>query len=164
MIANQFPGRVLEKHNNCCLVSRCADEGCEMDVSGWPEPFLVVIGGTPYQSAHHVNHPLCDFTVFGRDSRRFVCAVEMKSGKNLHAKHAIQQIQGGLAIASDIFGEDEVDVWHPILLCHGVENSWDKRFLASGNNFVEFHGQRKLVELHRCGRSLNDVLRGLARL
>ena len=158
-MGERFPAQVRIQHDNCCLVSRCADEGCELDISGWPEPLLVVIGGSRYQRAHDFNDALCDFTLFGRDSRRFVCAVEMKGGKNLNAKHAIQQIQSGLTIAAEIFGGDEVDVWHPILLCHGEPYRFaDRRYLSSGNNVVEFHGQRKRVELHKCGCSLNDLL------
>ena len=156
--------RVSVIHQGCCLVSCCSDEGCVLDVSGWSEPRLAVIGGTRYQRAHNFNDPLCDFTLFGRDSGRFVCAVEMKGGRNLEAKHAIQQIQGGLTIAEQMFGSDEVDIWHPILLCHGYpSNWWDIRFLSSGNNVVEFHGQRKRVELQECGTSLNDLLQGEAR-
>ena len=164
-MSDQFPVQVLVQHKSCCLVSDCTDEGCELDTSGWSEPQLFVIGGTPFQRVHHFNDPLCDFTLFGLDSRRFVCAVEMKGGRNLDAKHAVQQIQGGLTIAAEIFSGEEVDVWHPILLCHrGPDRFADKRFLLSGDNFVEFHGRRKLVELHRCGCSLSDVLHGVGRL
>ena len=159
MTKNKFPDRNSELHPYCCLASECIDEGCELNIEGWPVPPLTVIGGTQYQSNHTHEGPLCDFTLFGRDPWRFVCAVEMKSGFNLDAKHAVAQIQEGLAIAEANFAKDEVERWYPVLLHNcGAGNFFDKRFLLSNRAYVKFHGDRVRVELHECGSRLSDIL------
>ena len=137
MTRSKFPDRISEQHPYCCLVSGCSEEGCELNIEGWAIPPLIVIGGTQYQSNHGHNGPLCDFTLFGTIPTSFVCAIEMKGGNNLDAKHAVEQIQAGLAIAESLSTTEEVDHWFPILLHHrGAGNFWDKRFLSSNNAFV----------------------------
>ena len=159
MTASNFPERVSEQHPYCCTVSKCIDEGCELNIEGWPIPPLIIIGGDQYQRAHRAGGALCDFTLFGRSPERFVCAVEMKGGKNLDAKHAVDQIKGGLAIAESNFAKGEVDRWYPVLLHRYEGNYFDKRFLFSSNAIVAFHGEKLRVEMHKCGSCLSDILR-----
>ena len=159
MIEGTFPDKIIQQHLNCCLVPECEDECCELMVDGWSIPPLALIRGRDYQHFHRLKGPLCDFTIFGRSSKRFVCAIEMKGGNNLQAKHAVEQIQAGLLIAESMVQPGEYDNWYPILLrFDDAGNDWDIRFLASPNAYVRFHGARARVELHECGSRLDDIL------
>ena len=113
MIQGTFPDKIFQQHLNCCLVSDCEDECCELMVDGWSIPPLTLIRGGDYQRTHRPKGPLCDFTIFGRSSKRFVCAVEMKGGNNLETKHAVEQIQAGLLIAESMVQPGEVRLLVP---------------------------------------------------
>ena len=159
MSRNTFPEHKFQLHRDCCLVSECEDECCVLNVEGWPIPPLTLIKGGEYQSNHRFRGPLCDFIIFGRSTKRFVCAVEMKGGQNLDAKHAVEQIQAGLKVAESMVHPSEYDNWYPVLLrFDDAGNSWDKRYLASNRAYVRFHGVRARVELHECGCRLADIL------
>ena len=159
MIQPAFPDPVYQQHKFCCVMSQCSDEGCDLDVRGWAIPPLTVIEGTTYQSIHKPGGPLCDFTLFGRSSQSFVCAIEMKGGHNLEAGHAIDQIQAGLQLAESMASNRDVDWWVPVLLRHpGSGSYWDFRLLLSNRSRVKFHGRAKTVEQHDCGCSLESIL------
>ena len=159
MTEMSFPDRISQQHTQCCLVTQFDDEGCELSLDGWTGAQFCAIGGTQYQSNHWYKGPLCDFLLFGSSPVPFVCALEMKGGKNLDAKHAVDQIQAGLSIAESNLTKDEIDRWYPILLHHrDAGNFWDLRLLASSKAIVKFHGDRRRVERHECGSHLGDIV------
>ena len=154
-----FSGGIYEQHKLCCVVSQCTDEGCDLNVHGWTIPPLAVLDGTTYQRIHMLAGPLCDFVVLGHSTRSFICAVEMKGGANLDAKHAIDQIQAGLRLTETMVSQEDVDHWVPVLLRHpGAGNFWDLRILNSHRAKVKFHKEEKTVERRDCGCSLDDIL------
>lgn len=107
-------------HSQCCLTRKSGEKGCTLNTSGFDPQSLVMIDGSLYQKAHSYEGKLCDRIAFGQhEGTTFVCAVELKSGRNVDLGQAIEQIQNGLSVAADSLSGHEVENWYPVLLFRG---------------------------------------------
>ena len=163
MTSPKFAETVNNQYHGCCLTCCYEDQGCRIDISGFNPGDLTAIHGTKHQHCLKHRRPgrLCDRLIFGRlDSlnRDFVCAAELKGGKNLDASVAISQIQSGLTLAHGMLdGPSSVD-WYPLLFYSGGARGHGLNLLRSRK--VSFRGKKKLVDRVDCGSSLLRYLFG----
>ena len=159
MTSPKFAETIDNQYHGCCLTNCYEDEGCRIDIGGFNLGALTTIHGTKHQHCpkHKQRGPgrLCDRLIFGRLdnlNRDFVCAAELKGGKNLDASVAIRQIQGGLDLAHGILdGRSTVD-WYPLLFYSGGARGPGLKLLRSKK--VSFGGKKKLVDRVDCGSIL----------
>ena len=155
MTSPKFAETVHTQYHDCCLTNCYENEGCRIDIGGFNSGSLITIHGTKYQHClkHQKPGRLCDRLIFGRlASRDFVCAAELKGGKNLHASVAIDQIQNGLTLAHGMLSNQSTVDWYPLLFYRGGLRGHGLRLL--GSRKVSFGGKKKLVERVDCGSSL----------
>ena len=166
MTSPKFAERIHNQFHDCCLTDCYEDEGCRIDIRGFNPGSLTTIHGTKHQHClkHRGSGRLCDRLIFGRldnSNRNFVCAAELKGGKNLDASVAIGQIQGGLTLAHGMLGSELMVDWHPLLFYGGRLRGQGLNLLRSKK--VSFGGKKKLVDRVECGASLLRYLSNLRR-
>jgi hypothetical protein len=98
---------------------------------------------------------ICDFLVFLCSSTLTVAVVEMKSGRNVEATKAVEQIQAGAGELDRIIGTQAVSLY-PILLHSGIKHTNELKVLQ--NRRVTFRASRYGVIYKRCGTPLLEVL------
>lgn len=160
MTYSQMAASIRETYGDCCLTDSFTEPNCRIDVSGLENPQLAAIHGDLNQrcSNHGVAARLCDRLIFGRLNGDFICAAELKGGKNPEVPKAISQIQGGLDLARSILGNRTIERWYPLLFFTvGGRN----RGKMKGNDLsalrtkrVSYGGKKKLVDRIDCGSSL----------
>ena len=120
MIQDDIVEHIRSIHSQCCITRRSGERNCSLNTRGFDSSSLVMLDGTRYQRAHSYSDKLCDRIVFGRwEDTNFVCAAELKGGRNLDVSEAIQQIQNGLSVAASALYHHEIDNWFPVLLYRG---------------------------------------------
>ena len=157
MTSPRFAEVVYNQYRDCCLTDSYEDEGCKIDVSGFNPGSLTTIHGTKHQDCSKHQRPgrLCDRLIFGRVdnlNRDFVCAAELKGGRNLDASVAIEQIQNGLTLAHGMLGNRSTVDWYPLLFYGGRLRGHGLDLLRSRK--VSFGGKKRLVDRVDCGASL----------
>ena len=98
MAFSRLAESIRDTYGDCCLTESYAEPNCRIDTSGLEGPQLAAIHGDLNQRCpnHRVATRLCDRLIFGRLNEDFVCAAELKGGRNSEVPKAIAQIQGGL--------------------------------------------------------------------
>ena len=157
MTSPPFAAEIYNQYRDCCMTDSYEDEGCEIDVSGFNPGSLTTIHGTKHQSCSRHRRPgrLCDRLIFGRVDelkRDFVCAAELKGGRNLDASVAIGQIQNGLTLAHEMLANPSTVYWYPLLFYGGSLRGRGLDLLRTRR--VTFGGKKKLVDRVDCGYSL----------
>ena len=155
MTSPKFAETVHNQYHDCCLADSYEDDGCKIDIGGFNSGVLITIDGTKHQHClkHRSSGRLCDRLIFGRlASRDFVCAAELKGGKNLDASVGIKQIQSGLTLAHRMLGNGTTVDWYPLLFYGGSLRGQGLKLLRSRK--VSFGGMRKSVQQVKCGSSL----------
>ncbi len=149
---------IRSEYGPCCLDDTYAEAGCRIDVSGFDASALTTVHGDRNQKCprHGVSGGLCDRLIFGRLSEDFICAAEIKGGKNPEAPKAIRQIQGGLDLARSMLQNRPVERWYPLLFFSGRMRGSDLRALQTAR--VSYGGKKKLVDRIDCGSSLLNYL------
>ena len=149
---------VRETYDNCCLTETYSEPNCRIDISGLENRELTAVHGDFNQRCtnHQVATRLCDRLIFGRLNDEFVCAAELKGGRNPEVPKAIRQIQGGLDLARSILGNRVIERWYPLLFFRGKVKGNDRRVLQTRR--VSYGGKKKLVERVDCGASLLNYL------
>ena len=166
MTSPKFAETVHNQYHDCCLTNCYEDEGCRIDIGGFNSGSLTTIHGTKHQHClkHRSPGRLCDRLIFGQLdnlNRDFVCAAELKGGKNLDASVAINQIQSGLTLAHGMLGNRPTVDWYPLLFYGGKLRGHGLDLLRSRR--VSFRGKKKLVERVHCGSNLLRYLSGSRR-
>ena len=159
MTSPKFAETVHNQYHDCCLTDCYEDAGCRIDIGGFNPGSLTTIHGTKHQHClkhkHQTPGRLCDRLIFGRLdnlTRDFVCAAELKGGKNLDASVAIGQIQGGLTLAHGMLGNRSTVDWYPLLFYGGRLRGHGLDLLRTRR--VSFRGKKKSVDQVECGSSL----------
>ncbi len=119
---------------------------------------LVTIHGDQNQQCSKHKRPgrLCDRLIFGYLGREFICAAEIKGGKNPEVPKAVRQIQGGLDLARELLNNRTQGDWYPLLFFSGKMKGNDLRALSTKT--VSFGGKKKRVVRINCGASLRRML------
>ena len=154
MAYSQLAESIRNTYGDCCLTDSYVEPNCRIDTSGFDEPNLATIHGDQNQGCpnHRVANRLCDRLIFGRLTTDFVCAAELKGGRNPEVPKAIAQIQGGLNLASSILRNQTVERWYPLLFSRGKMKGNDLRTLQTRT--VSFGGKKRLVDRIDCGSNL----------
>ena len=159
MTSPKFAETIRSRYHDCCLTDSYEDEGCRIDIGGFTPGSLTTIHGTNHQHClkHRSPGRLCDRLIFGRfASRDFVCAAELKGGKNPDASVAIKQIQSGLTLAHGALGNRSKVGWYPLLFHRGRLRGHGLHLLQTRT--VSFGGEKRLVDRVHCGSSLLSYL------
>jgi hypothetical protein len=94
--------------------------------------------------------------MFGKLHGDFICAAELKGGRNPEVPKAISQIQGGLNLARSILRNRTIEKWYPLLFFRGKMRGNDLRVIQTRT--VSYGGKKKLVDRIDCGSSLRAYL------
>ena len=143
-----------------CITQSLRENQCRLQLDALPSDPLVVIDGTEYQANRGFAGKLCDGILFWERCGLFVAAVELKGGGSIRLSDAIDQIQGGLTLASDILKEasasDLETEWVPLLLYSGSLHRDDVGVLRRSR--VSFQRARRPIQKHDCGTRLSEIL------
>ncbi len=164
MAYSQLAESIRSIYGSCCLTDSYADRNCRINVSGLESAELATIHGDFNQSCrnHRVDSRLCDRLIFGRLKEDFICAAELKGGRNPEVPKAIRQIQGGLNLAGAILRNRTVEKWYPLLFFSGKMKGNDLSALRTKK--VSYGGKKRLLDRIDCGSSLLDYLNRQQRL
>ena len=154
MAYSRMAESIRNTYGNCCLTDSYTEPNCRIDVSGLEASELATIHGDLNQRClkHGVANRLCDRLIFGRHNGDFLCAAELKGGRNPEVPKAIQQIQGGLGLARTILRNRTIEKWYPLLFFRGKMKGNDLRAIQTRT--VSYGGKKKLVDRIDCGSSL----------
>ena len=154
MSYSQMAESVREIYGDCCLTDSYSEPNCRIDVSGLESSELATVHGDFNQRCpkHRVAARLCDRLIFGRLNGDFICAAELKGGRNPEVPKAISQIQGGLELARTILRNRTIERWYPLLFFRGKMRGNDLRAIQTRT--VKYGGKSKLVDRVDCGFSL----------
>ena len=158
MTYSQLAESIRSIYGHCCLTDSYTEPNCRIDISGLTGSDLATVHGDLNQQCrdHGVANRLCDRLIFGRHDGDFVCAAELKGGKNPEVPKAIRQIQGGLDLARTILRNRVLDKWYPVLFFRGKMRGNDLRAIQTRT--VKYGGKSKLVDRIDCGSSLMAYL------
>ena len=160
MAYSQMAESIRSTYGNCCLTDSYTEPNCRIDISGLESSDVATVHGDLNQGCptHGAAGRLCDRLIFGRFKEDFICAVELKGGRNPEVPKAISQIQGGLDLARSILGSRLVDKWYPMLFFGGSMRGNDLRAIQTRT--VSYGGKKKLIDRIDCGSSLLGYLNG----
>ena len=162
MIKNsQFAKEIRREYGHCCLTTSYGENSCSIGLSGITSADLTTIHGDLNQRCKKHGNPsqLCDRIIFGQLDQEFICAVEIKGGKNSEVSKAIKQIQGGLDLARLIVNNNPVDCWYPLLFFSGKMNATELRLLNTKKvSYNDGKPKSKTVVRIDCGSSLLNFL------
>ena len=154
---SQYSEEIRKEYIGCCLTNSYGENNCSIGLTGITASELTTIHGDLNQSCqkHAVPSQLCDRIIFGRLNSEFVCAAEIKGGKNPEMSKAIKQIQGGLDLAGSILSGKSVEHWYPMLFFSGKMSANDVRLLNTRKvAFGSGKPKSKTVDRLDCGSSL----------
>ena len=154
MAYSQMAENIRRTYGDCCLTDSYSEPNCRIAVSGLEDSGLATVHGDLNQRCrdHGGSNRLCDRLIFGRLNGDFVCAAELKGGRNPEVPKAIRQIQGGLDLARSILGNRTIERWYPILFFRGKMRGNDLRAIQTRT--VSYGGKRKLTDRIDCGSRL----------
>ena len=154
MAYSRLSEAIRNTYGDCCLTDSYADQNCSIDISGLDRSEIATIHGDQNQQCpkHGVATRLCDRLIFGRSKGDFVCAAELKGGRNPEVPKVISQIQGGLNLARSILRNRTTEKWYPLLFFRGKMRGNDLRTIQTRT--VAYGGKKKLVDRIDCGSSL----------
>ena len=140
------------EHSECCITDTYEDEGCRLDVRQLPRQSLTTLSGSSYQNNHPWEGRLCDRIIIGQSNGNYVCAVELKGGRNVIMSDAINQIQRGLDLAASLLQAQSPVNWYPLLVYSGSMSGRERDLLR--NKRVKYRGGTARVDRIDCGSSL----------
>lgn len=154
----QLAEQIRHTYGDCCLTDSYRESNCRIDVSGLQDAGLATIHGDLNQRCHDhgVASRLCDRLIFGHLNDDFICAAELKGGRNPEVTKAIRQIQGGLDLARTALRNRALEKWYPVLFFRGKMKGNDLRAIQTRT--VRYNGKSKLVDRLDCGSSLLNYL------
>ena len=154
MAYSELAEKIRDTYGDCCLTDSYSEPNCRIDASGLEDSDLAVIHGDLNQQCRNHGHAsrLCDRLIFGRLNGDFICAAELKGGRNPEVPKAIRQIQGGLDLARTVLRNRVLEKWHPVLFFRGKMRGNDLRAIQTRT--VTYAGKKKLIDRLDCGSSL----------
>ena len=150
---------VRTQTNPLCHTVNCQDSGCALVMAGAPEPYVLI-------SLEHSDAPVpagqqhCDYLFVGGDDEGggpWVAPVELTTGRK-RASEFLAQLRGGAAVAGRLLPPGTPSRFNPVAAYHRALHRDDIANLRKPANRVEFRGQRRQIQLVRCGTRLADAL------
>ena len=99
------------------MADRCREGNCAVSLDGIDKSDILIINGSDYQRIYSCGQRLCDCMVLILRRGLTLAAIELKGGKSIDMRHAIDQIQNGLTTANEILEERAIRSWVPLLFC-----------------------------------------------
>ena len=158
MAYSQLAETIRNTYGHCCLTDSYSELNCRINITGLEDARLNTIHGDRNQLCprHRMSVRLCDRLIFGNLNDDFICAAELKGGKNPEVPKAIRQIQGGLELARSILRNRPIERWYSLLFFRGKMKGNDLRTLQT--RAVSYGGKKKLIDRIDCGSSLLNYL------
>lgn len=147
---------ICNNHNDCCITESCEENNCGLDLSDLSNLPIAMIHGSAYQSRHSFQNKLCDRIILVQRNKNFLCVVELKGGENVDIKDAIDQIQGGLSVASSLLSAQWAESIKPLLVYSGSMRKVQIKVLKE--KFVSYKGKKLRVRRVDCGSKLLTYL------
>ena len=157
---------VSEQIETQFLATNCSDSGCTLYVSNAPDPYVLIHVDDPNFQLRNGqwrlpnNQRRCDYLFVGGNDEvgHWVVPVELTTGRK-EVRDFVEQIDGGILVANELLPDGIRYRFNPVGGCHlralrggvGIE-------LRKQNNYVNFRGQRRGIELVECGTRLADAL------
>jgi hypothetical protein len=144
----------LRNRFSAAEVLHCQKEHCRLPLDGlrWP---LFILDCDQYRNLRGLRGSICDFFIFLYSSTLTVAVVEMKSGRDVGAAKAVEQLQAGAAEFDHIIGTQAVS-FYPILLHSGVRHTAELKVLR--NRRVTYRGANYGIIYKRCGTRLREII------
>ena len=140
-----------------CLSQRCRKGGCDLELGGNLDPFLLI-------DMDHRKAPIlcrmerkCDYIFVGGPGKSWAIPLEMKRGRP-HADEMARQLQSGADLASSLIPEDLQVRFMAVGVYGGTLRRSESDRLRRKK--VRFRRKEHGVTLVRCGKALSDVLSG----
>lgn len=149
-----------------CHAASCSDSGCSLSLSDVPTPYVLIhIDASEFRIRNGQwrlpdNQRRCDYLFVGGNDEvsPWVVPVELTTGRK-EVRDFVEQIDGGIIVANELLPDGIRYRFNPVGGCHlralrggvGAE-------LRKQNNYVNFRGQRRGIELVECGTRLVDAL------
>ena len=136
-----------------CIARGCSARGCSVSMRDAPRPNVIVNMDCDDLEIQQ-GDSRCDFMFVSDDG--WVVALELKRGKP-DANEIVGQLQAGARFAERIVPEGASVQFRPVAVYGGkLHRNEVNRFRRSQ---IRFRGRRVNLELLRCGRRLNDILK-----
>lgn len=148
--------QVADRVPHRCHAQNCNKHGCKLrldDVS--PERVLIDMDCKELRIPS--NRKRCDYVfVWEVDNTTYLVPIELKSGRVDSASTVIDQLQGGVHVASNWLPENISFQLIPVLAHRKKPHRNVRRKLRSGE--ISFRGKKKRIFLLRCGDKLSKAL------
>ena len=153
---NEFITRIKASICDDCLSDRCKKEGCTVSMRNAPRD-RIIIDLDCKELRVRSGEKQCDYLLaIEENSRKWVVAIEMKSG-GFRARTVVGQLSAGAVQAEELCPNNEPFEFVPLLVHGGGMNPGDLRILNSER--VGIRGQKRQIVRIRCGQSLRDALK-----
>ena len=133
---------------------QCEKDHCRLALDGLRHP-VFVLDCDRYCDLHEVRGKTCDFLVFVCSTTPAAAAVEIKSGSNVDATKAVQQIQAGAQHIDSLAGTRAIS-FYPILLYSEIKHTNELKVLQ--NRKITFRGRRYRIVYKKCGTHLLEII------
>jgi hypothetical protein len=145
---------ILRNQFSAAEAPKCEKGDCRLplDRLRWP---VFILDCDRYCGLRGLQGKICDFFVFLCRSTLTVAVVEMKSGRDVTAIKAVEQIRAGAAELDRIIGTQTVSLY-PILLHSGIKHANELKVLRDRK--VTYRGAEYGIIYKRCGTHLLEII------
>ena len=145
---------VRKKLSTDCIVTRCREKGCSVDMRRSPEPFILIDMNS--KSLTNGRGQKCDFIFIGGSDQSWVVPIELK-GTKADLDQVTGQLQAGARFAERLIpGEIQVR-FLPVLASKGIKKGPRGRLKKESG--IRFRESTVLFKRIDCGDSLTSVLK-----
>lgn len=149
--------RIGEVVSGDCLAAACRKKGCRLSLDGAPEPYLLVDMDHKHAPPPGAGQPKCDYIFFGWEKGLWVAPLELKRGRPNFGE-IVRQLRSGADVAHRLVPVDVTVRFRPVAVHAGSVRTTELRRFRQEANRIRFRGQRELVRLVRCGKTLREAL------
>ena len=137
-----------------CIVTRCKEKGCSVDMRCSPEPFILIDMNS--EALPNRRGQRCDFIFIGCSDESWVVPIELK-GSKADLDEVAGQLQAGARFAEQIIPSNVPVRFRPVLASKGIKKGPRGRLKRESG--IKFRGDAVLFERMKCGDRLAPVLK-----
>ena len=137
-----------------CLVNKCGDAGCNVPLTGLPNPHVVM---SLEHSAAPIDRskPHCDYLVAYQETNSAAdCLVALELKGTVHTGEVVGQLQGGARIAEGLLAQTPAVKFTPVVAGKAHRDRIAELRKAS----IRFRNANALIRLIGCGDPLTKAL------
>lgn len=144
---------IRKKLQSDCIVTRCREKACSVDMRCSPEPFILI---DVDKASTNQRGQRCDFIFVGGSDESWVVPIELK-GSKADLDEVAEQLQAGARFAEQIIPSNVPVRFRPVLASKGIKKG--PRGKVKKESKIRFHGNAILFERMKCGGRLAPVLK-----